>query len=299
MAVWVDKFILPIDYEEGLIECKISENGGYIDNRYPCDIFSKKEFREVDFSKITVFYGGNGSGKTTLLNLIANKLELIRISPYNSSDLFDRYVKYCKVRMGYGDYGELLRVPNGSKIICSDDVFDYMLNVRENNKDIEDSREDAKEDFRRIKYGETVKLKSMLDYDDLRLQVLARKKSISKRKFANILAGEELRLRSNGETALRYFITHLENDKLYLLDEPENSLSPEKQLELVKLIEELARYCGCQFIISTHSPFLLALENAKIYDLDVCPVDIKNWWELENAKTYFKFFYQHRDKFLK
>jgi len=44
MAVWVDKFVLPIDKEERIIENKIYENGGYIDNRYPCDIFSLKGF---------------------------------------------------------------------------------------------------------------------------------------------------------------------------------------------------------------------------------------------------------------
>jgi predicted ATPase len=53
-----------------------------------------------------------------------------------------------------------------------------------------------------------------------------------------------------------------------------------------------------KFVISTHSPFLLAIEGAKIYDLDACPVDIKNLWELENSKTYFEFFYKNRNKFL-
>ena len=45
--------------------------------------------------------------------------------------------------MGYGDYGEKLRIPNGSKIICSDDVFEYMLNARENNQDIAESKEES------------------------------------------------------------------------------------------------------------------------------------------------------------
>lgn len=83
-----------------------------------------------------------------------------------------------------------------------------------------------------------------------------------------------------------------------MLDEPENSLSPKKQLELIKHIAELARYCGCQFVIATHSPFILSIDGAKIYDLDAYPVDIKNWWELENPKAYFEFFNSHRDKFL-
>ena len=41
--------------------------------------------------------------------------------------------------------------------------------------------------------------------------------------------------------------------KLYLLDEPENSLSAELQLDLLKFIENSARFYNCQFIISTHS----------------------------------------------
>lgn len=57
-------------------------------------------------------------------------------------------------------------------------------------------------------------------------------------------------------------------------------MSPRMQLELVKLLEEQVRYCGCQLIIATHSPFLLAMEGARIIDLDSRPAEIRNWWEL-------------------
>ena len=58
-------------------------------------------------------------------------------------------------------------------------------------------------------------------------------------------------MNSNGETALRYFDERLKSDRLYCLDEPENSLSPKRQQELAAMLEQLARYCGCQFI---HDP---------------------------------------------
>ena len=96
-----------------------------------------------------------------------------------------------------------------------------------------------------------------------------------------------------------YFQKKLKNDTLYCLDEPENSMSPKMQLEFVKMLEEMSHYCGCQFIIATHSPFLLALEGARIYDLDSCPVEIKVWWQLENTKIYFDFFNKHRHLFEK
>ena len=95
---------------------------------------------------------------------------------------------------------------------------------------------------------------------------------------------------SNGETAMRYFEEKLRNDTLYCLDEPENSMSPRLQQELVKLIGTMARYCGCQFFIATHSPFLLALRGARVYDLDRAPVETRKWTELENVQVYRAFF---------
>ena len=85
--------------------------------------------------------------------------------------------------------------------------------------------------------------------------------------------------------------------KLYLLDEPENSLSAKLQEELAKFIEDSARFYGCQFIISTHSPFLLALKGARIYDLDAVPARVRRWTELENVRVYRDFFEKHRDAF--
>jgi len=74
-------------------------------------------------------------------------------------------------------------------------------------------------------------------------------------------------------------------------------MSPKMQLELVQMLEELARWCGCQFVIATHSPFVLSMHSARIYDLDACPVGTKQWWQLEHTKTYFAFFEKHRSLF--
>ena len=82
-----------------------------------------------------------------------------------------------------------------------------------------------------------------------------------------------------------------------MLDEPENSLSVGKQQELVEFIENSARFFGCQFIISTHSPFLLSMRGAKIYDMDEEIVDVKRWTELENVQAYYDFFKKHEKEF--
>lgn len=298
--MYLISFTLPISMEQILWEQQAAKNGGkmgYVDNPYPCGLFGERELYEVDFDRITIFYGGNGSGKSTLLNLIAQKLELNRIAPYNSSEMFDSYVKYCEYTLGYDEEGFRYRIPNGSRIITSDDIFDYMLTVRTNNDEISENKEDAKEEWANLRFGETVKFSGMEDYEALRMQVLARSKSVSRRQFIRKTVGQEVKLNSNGETALKYFEGKLKNDTLYCLDEPENSMSPKMQLELVTMLEEMARYCGCQFIIATHSPFLLALEGARIYDLDARPASLKNWWELENTKVYYEFFKKHEHLF--
>ena len=102
---------------------------------------------------------------------------------------------------------------------------------------------------------------------------------------------------SNGESAFMYFQNRIRENALYLLDEPENSLSPKRQLELIKFLEESVRFFGCQFIIATHSPFILSLKYAKIYDLDGDFVTVKDWTELENVRIYYNFFKEHSDSF--
>ena len=308
--MYLESFTLPLEREGDLIQKRMADNIstdpqkwgtvatlGYIDNEYPCGIFGPKGLPEIWFRKATIFYGGNGSGKSTLLNLIAAKLGLERIAPFNSSELFDAYAAACEYTAGEDDEGFPQRIPDGSRIITSDDIFDYMLAVRANNAEIEAEIERGKDEYRRLKYGETVKFEGMKDYDELRLQVLARQPSVSRRKFLRRTAGTEVKLNSNGETALEYFETKLKNDTLYCLDEPENSMSPAMQLGLLRMLTEKVRYCGCQLIIATHSPFLLSMEGARIYDLDAQPAEIRNWWELENTKIYYEFFKKNEGLF--
>lgn len=95
----------------------------------------------------------------------------------------------------------------------------------------------------------------------------------------------------------RIITSEIKEDALYLLDEPENSLSAEYQLELARFLEDSARFYGCQFIIATHSPFILSMKGAKIYDLDARPVCDKRWTELPNVRVYRDFFRSHEDEF--
>lgn len=297
--IYLDRFTLPIDREVELIQARMMYNAGalvYIDNIYPACLFSKKDLRELNFDDVTILYGGNGSGKSTLLNLIATKMGLERLAPYNGSELFPSYADACEFFMASDDDGNEYGIPEGSRMITSDDVFDYMLAVRSNNQEIAEAIEDARDDYTRLKCGPTIRFSGMEDYEEHRAQVLARKKTRSRRTYIREAAGVESTLRSNGETALEYFDTRLKAGTLYCLDEPENSLSPRLQLKLVEILREVV-HSGTQLIIATHSPFLLSMSGARIYDLDASPVDIKNWWELENTRTYYEFFKENAELF--
>ena len=300
--MFLESFVLPTEEtERRLISERMYENGGthggWISNVYPYRIFPAKSLKEIWFRNITIFHGSNGSGKSTLLNLIAQKLELKRLAPYNSGELFQRYAKNCRYTMCDDEDGGKHRIPDGSRILTSDDVFEYMLASRTNNNEIINKGEEAKDIHYELKYGKTIHFRSMADYEKVRLQLLARSRSVNKHEFVLREVGEEIKLDSNGETAISFFDTRLKNDTLYCLDEPENSLAPQMQKELAGILERMARYCGCQFIIATHSPFLLALDGARIHDLNTAPVETKNWWELENTRLYFDFFDKNKALF--
>ena len=73
--------------------------------------------------------------------------------------------------------------------------------------------------------------------------------------------------------------------------------STARQLELARFLHDSARFYNCQFVIATHSPFLLAMPGARIYDLDSEPIATKRWTELENVRATWEFFQSHKDEF--
>ena len=254
---------------------------------YPFKMFPKMGLEELELHPVTIFYGGNGSGKSTLLNIIAEKTGVLRHSAFSGGAFFGEYVKGCSLT------GR--EVPGGSQILTSDDVFDYLLNIRYLNDGIDVRRVELFEDYLSRKYAGS-QLRSMADYEDFKESCDAKAKSQSQYVRERLMRNVDMF--SNGESAMKYFTDHISENALYLLDEPENSMSPALQQELGEYISASAAHFGCQFIIATHSPFLLAMKNAVIYDLDSCPVTTAKWTELENVRLCFDFFESHRSEFV-
>jgi len=90
--------------------------------------------------------------------------------------------------------------------------------------------------------------------------------------------------RSHGESFLDYFEAQLDAPGLYLLDEPETPLSPQRQLTLLALLADAARG-GAQLVVATHSPILLALPGARIYAFDETGVHETPYDELEHVRV--------------
>jgi len=99
---------------------------------------------------------------------------------------------------------------------------------------------------------------------------------------------ENLHEMSHGEAFLSVVVNHFRDRGLFILDEPESALSPQRQLALLARMRQLVT-SGSQFIISTHSPILMAYPGATIYSLDRAGIDVVKYRETEHyavTKTF-------------
>ncbi len=284
--IYLSGFEFPTDEQEKRGLPRRSEMTCY-NTFYPFGVLSARGLMRLELEPVTILYGSNGSGKTTALNIIAEKLRVYRDAPYNGSSFFGDYLDLCTFEL-------LARPSDGGRFISSDDVFDFMLNLRRENDDIDVRREEVDRQYF-IDRKSGYRLQSMDDLDTLKRVNLAR--SHTRSVYINSRLSKNIREHSNGESAFVYFREKIRENSIYLLDEPENSLSPERQQELIAFLEESVRFFGCQFIIATHSPFFLAMRGAKIYDMDESPVRTKRWTELKNVRAYYDLFAAHRAEF--
>ena len=94
--------------------------------------------------------------------------------------------------------------------------------------------------------------------------------------------GVDLDANSHGQSFLKLFGSRFVPDGLFLLDEPEAPLSPQSQLALMVMMQDMIAQ-GAQFIIATHSPILLAYPGATIYSFDQVPAAAVEYGTLEHV----------------
>lgn len=254
-------------------------------NIYPYNVFRGKDIESFVFDTITVLYGNNGSGKSTLLNIIANSLQLkgkeqATSNSYGAVRYCESFESECSWCLGDDEEGYgIEEIPDDSRYIKSEDILYEIKKIQQ--KQV---------------------LSSGMEYDYVQRGMTVKEA----REFVNSKQGKRQRSYiefaqekySNGETSLQYFDEYLKPDALYLLDEPEVSLSPENQVLLAQEINKMTRFLRCQFIIATHSPFMLGTLRAKIYNIDTKDYAVAKWSELENVRYFYNFFKEHEKEFL-
>lgn len=109
--------------------------------------------------------------------------------------------------------------------------------------------------------------------------------------------GKSLQNQSHGESFLSLFQNKF-NKGLFILDEPEAALSPEKQLALLNVLNNLASTDKCQFIIATHSPILIACPNSETYEITNGNL-IKTDYKSTKQFQFYKDFINSPERFLK
>jgi predicted ATPase len=97
----------------------------------------------------------------------------------------------------------------------------------------------------------------------------------------NAYGGKSLHAQSHGEAFLSLFANRF-GQGIYILDEPEAALSPQRQLSFLAILHDLQREGRAQFLIATHSPLLFSYPNATVFSLDGNEVSEVNYKDTDH-----------------
>ena len=113
----------------------------------------------------------------------------------------------------------------------------------------------------------------------------------------NGYGSKSLHAQSHGESFLALMMNRFRGDGLYILDEPEAALSPNRQLAMLARMHDLVRDAS-QFLIATHSPILMAYPDATILSCDGDRIHEVAYEETEHY-IVTKDFLNHRERMLR
>jgi predicted ATPase len=246
------------------------------DRQFPFSLKALKELGTMTFDQpITVFVGENGSGKSTLLKALAIKLNLPAIgsTDLESDDTLDGVKSY-----GEGIVTQWTNKAYRGFFFRAEDYFGFVKRIRNLDDELK---------------GDIVDFEKRLSGSGLKLAVgaIQGQKDALIRKYGNLTEV------SHGEGFLKVLEGRLQAEGIYLIDEPEAALSPQRQLALFSLIKNLAENHSCQFIIATHSPILMTLPNATIFQFGE-NIEKVNYEETEHF-SILKNFLNNPDAFLR
>lgn len=233
---------------------------------YPFDVPVIKSMDRMEFdSPVSLFVGENGSGKSTVIEAMAVAIGLPTIG-YDNADT-DKTLNHVRRLSQCLTLAWSIKTHRGF-FLRSEDFFNFTRRLSELKREMTLRLEEIDEEYRdRSAYARSL---ARLPY----LKSLAE----TRERY-----GEDLDAYSHGESFLKLFQSRFVPGGLYLMDEPEVPLSPIRQLSLISMISDMVKE-NCQFIIATHSPILMAIPGAAIYNFDENPPNRVGYEELEHVR---------------
>jgi predicted ATPase len=211
---------------------------------FPFNLELVKNLKTIKFSSnITFFVGENGSGKSTILEAIAYSSGVPTAGGLSIAD--DPLLEPARA-LGKMLSLRFLEKTHKGFFARAEDFIGFVKNILRSIAELDTEIKDIKETWT----GGDINL--------------ALRPLLGERKEITDRYSENLDAMSHGEGFLKFFKTRITGKGLYLIDEPEAALSPQRQLSLIALILEKVKTVDAQFIIATHSPIILAMKNAQI-----------------------------------
>ncbi|MFT7434561.1 MAG: putative ATPase [Psychromonas sp.] len=211
---------------------------------FPFSLPLIKELEPILFPKnVTLFVGENGSGKSTILEALAYKLNL-PVAGTASMDLDPSLESARKL----GKYLSIHQKQKSSSgfFLRAEDFIGFVKNIQRKISELNAELDD---------------IKNTWTGGDMSYAL----GTIEGEKQALITRyGENLDAMSHGEGFLKFFLSRITGKGIYLIDEPEAALSPQRQLSLISLVMRKVKEVDAQFIIATHSPIIMAIPEAEI-----------------------------------
>ncbi|NLI53868.1 MAG: AAA family ATPase [Clostridiales bacterium] len=230
---------------------------------YPLNLPQIAAIDRLEFSApVTLIAGDNGSGKTTLVELIAALTGAVRIGDARAS----RRAQGSFSTASRAFRAEFTHKPKRSFFFLAEDFTRYI---------------DAREDMMREERAEMERIDREYANRSGYARSLAAMPHASGLHEMNSMYSDELAEQSHGEGYIDFFGARLKPQGLYLMDEPEGALSYYNQYVLMNMIADAAKH-DSQFIVSTHSPVLLAYPCAMLYAFDSGALKESSFEQLEN-----------------
>jgi len=211
---------------------------------FPFSLPLIKKLDQIEFqSPMTFFVGENGSGKSTLIEAIGAGANLPTVGgedierdkTLGHARALGKQLKF--IWRGKTHRGFFLR---------AEDFFNFARRLQTMVTELQEMADSFEQE-----YG----------------QGLASQSARGQRQALINRYGENLDANSHGESFLKLFQSRFVPGGMYLLDEPEAPLSPQRQLALLSMLKEMVEQ-ESQFIIATHSPILMAYPEARILCFD-------------------------------